>query len=37
LFLHISKEEQLRRFKRRLDDPNPHWKISDADYKERKG
>ena len=35
-FLHISKEEQLRRFKRRLDDRKRHWKISDADYKERK-
>jgi PPK2 family polyphosphate:nucleotide phosphotransferase len=35
-FLHISKEEQLRRFKRRLDDPKRRWKISDADYKERK-
>jgi PPK2 family polyphosphate:nucleotide phosphotransferase len=35
-YLHISKEEQLRRFKRRLDDPKRHWKISDADYKERK-
>jgi PPK2 family polyphosphate:nucleotide phosphotransferase len=35
-FLHISKEEQLRRFKRRLDDPKRQWKISDADYKERK-
>jgi PPK2 family polyphosphate:nucleotide phosphotransferase len=35
-FLHISKEEQLRRFKRRLDDPKRHWKISGADYKERK-
>jgi PPK2 family polyphosphate:nucleotide phosphotransferase len=35
-FLHISKEEQLRRFKRRLDDPKRHWKISDADYRERK-
>src|SRR5262245_56599878 len=34
-FLHISKEEQLRRFKRRLEDPKRHWKISDADYKER--
>ena len=34
-FLHISKEEQLRRFKRRLDDPKRNWKISDADYKER--
>jgi PPK2 family polyphosphate:nucleotide phosphotransferase len=35
-FLHVSKEEQLRRFKRRLDDPKRNWKISDADYKERK-
>jgi polyphosphate kinase 2 (PPK2 family) len=35
-FLHISKEEQLRRFKRRLDDPKRHWKISEADYKERR-
>ncbi len=35
-FLHISEEEQLRRFKQRLDDPARHWKISDADYSERK-
>lgn len=34
-FLHISPEEQLRRFKRRLDDPARHWKISLADYSER--
>jgi len=34
-FLHISKEEQLKRFKDRLDDPTKHWKISEADYKER--
>ena len=34
-FLHISKEEQLERFKDRLDDPNRHWKISNADYSER--
>ncbi len=34
-FLHISPEEQLRRFKQRLDDPGRHWKISDADYSER--
>jgi PPK2 family polyphosphate:nucleotide phosphotransferase len=34
-FLHISKEEQLRRFKRRLDDPARRWKISEADYSER--
>jgi PPK2 family polyphosphate:nucleotide phosphotransferase len=34
-FLHISKEEQLRRFKHRLDDPERQWKISEADYTER--
>ena len=34
-FLHISKEEQLKRFKDRLDDPSKQWKISENDYKER--
>jgi PPK2 family polyphosphate:nucleotide phosphotransferase len=34
-FLHISPEEQLSRFKARLDDPARHWKISEADYSER--
>jgi PPK2 family polyphosphate:nucleotide phosphotransferase len=34
-FLHISKEEQLRRFRKRLDDPARRWKISEADYQER--
>ena len=34
-FLHISKEEQLKRFKKRLKDPQRHWKISEADYSER--
>ena len=34
-FLHISKEEQLRRFEQRLDDPAKRWKISEADYAER--
>lgn len=34
-YLHISKEEQLQRFKQRLDDPSRHWKISEADYSER--
>jgi PPK2 family polyphosphate:nucleotide phosphotransferase len=34
-FLHISPEEQLRRFKQRLDDPARHWKISEGDYAER--
>ena len=35
-YLHISKEEQLSRFKDRLDDPAKRWKISEADYSERK-
>ena len=35
-FLHISPDEQLRRFKQRLDDPARRWKISEADYSERK-
>jgi polyphosphate kinase 2 (PPK2 family) len=34
-FLHISKDEQLARFKKRLDDPDRQWKISESDYKER--
>ncbi|HUJ52869.1 MAG TPA: polyphosphate kinase 2 family protein [Steroidobacteraceae bacterium] len=34
-FLHISSEEQLSRFRDRLDDPTKQWKISEADYKER--
>jgi PPK2 family polyphosphate:nucleotide phosphotransferase len=34
-YLHISAEEQLSRFKRRLDDPAKQWKISESDYKER--
>jgi PPK2 family polyphosphate:nucleotide phosphotransferase len=35
LFLYISPEEQLERFKQRLEDPHRQWKISDSDYKER--
>jgi PPK2 family polyphosphate:nucleotide phosphotransferase len=35
-YLHISKEEQLKRFADRLDDPSKQWKISEADYKERR-
>jgi PPK2 family polyphosphate:nucleotide phosphotransferase len=34
-YLHISEEEQLRRFKQRIDDPARHWKISESDYRER--
>jgi polyphosphate kinase 2 (PPK2 family) len=34
-YLHISPDEQLVRFKQRLDDPGKHWKISESDYSER--
>jgi len=34
-YLHIDKEEQLARFKQRLDDSARHWKISESDYAER--
>ncbi len=36
LYLHISKDEQLQRFKRREDDPYKHWKISDEDWRNRR-
>lgn len=35
-YLHIDLDEQLERFKQRLDDPARHWKISESDYSERK-
>ena len=34
-FLHISKEEQKKRFEDRLANPTRHWKISPADFEER--
>jgi PPK2 family polyphosphate:nucleotide phosphotransferase len=34
-YLHMSPQEQLKRFKARLEDPSRQWKISDADYTER--
>jgi len=34
-FLHLSKEEQRRRFLARLDDPDKNWKFSLADFTER--
>jgi len=36
IYLHISKDEQLFRFKRRESDPLKHWKISDEDWRNRK-
>ncbi len=34
-FLHLSKDEQRRRFLARIDDPDKNWKFSQADMKER--
>jgi PPK2 family polyphosphate:nucleotide phosphotransferase len=34
-FLHISKDEERRRFQKRIDDKKRHWKISEADFAER--
>jgi PPK2 family polyphosphate:nucleotide phosphotransferase len=35
-FLHLSKEEQRRRFLDRIDEPGKNWKFSLADIEERK-
>lgn len=35
-FLHLSKEEQRKRFLRRIDEPEKNWKFSIADIEERK-
>jgi PPK2 family polyphosphate:nucleotide phosphotransferase len=34
-FLHIDKDEQLKRFRDRLDESSKQWKISESDYTER--
>jgi PPK2 family polyphosphate:nucleotide phosphotransferase len=34
-FLHLSKEEQRKRFIQRIDDPKKNWKFSPADVAER--
>jgi PPK2 family polyphosphate:nucleotide phosphotransferase len=35
LFLHISKDEQADRFRRRLERPDKHWKFNRSDLDER--
>ena len=35
-FLHLSQEEQRKRFLQRIDDPDKRWKFSQADIEERK-
>ncbi|RYD33298.1 MAG: polyphosphate kinase 2 family protein [Verrucomicrobiaceae bacterium] len=34
-FLHVSKDEQKKRFLERIDNPSKNWKFNDADLKER--
>jgi PPK2 family polyphosphate:nucleotide phosphotransferase len=34
-FLHVSKDEQRKRFLKRLEDPKKHWKFSAGDLTER--
>jgi hypothetical protein len=35
-FLHLSKDEQRKRFLARIDEPEKNWKFSTADIEERK-
>jgi PPK2 family polyphosphate:nucleotide phosphotransferase len=34
-YMHISKEEQLRKLQERIDDPKSHWKHNEGDWAER--
>jgi polyphosphate kinase 2 (PPK2 family) len=36
IFLHLSKDEQRKRFLERIDAPDKNWKLSTADLHERK-
>ena len=35
IFLHVSKDEQARRFLSRIEEPEKNWKFSGSDYEER--
>ncbi|MDZ4743177.1 MAG: UDP-galactose-lipid carrier transferase [Verrucomicrobiota bacterium] len=35
-YIHVSKKEQLRRFKSRAEDPYKHWKINEEDWRNRR-
>lgn len=35
IFLHVSKEEQARRFLSRIEEPKKNWKFSESDWEER--
>jgi polyphosphate kinase 2 (PPK2 family) len=34
-FLHIDKDEQLKRLAERIDDPAKHWKVTESDFTDR--
>ena len=36
IFLHLSKDEQRKRFLKRIDEPDKNWKLSVGDLEERK-
>lgn len=36
VFLHLSKEEQRKRFLERIDDPDKNWKFNEGDLEERR-
>lgn len=36
IFLHISRDEQERRFQKRLDNPDKHWKVDASDFADRR-
>ncbi len=35
-YLHISKDEQLERFRARIEDPSKNWKLNPSDFEDRK-
>lgn len=35
IFMHISKDEQLKRFEERLNNPNKQWKLTEEDIRNR--
>lgn len=35
-FLHVSRKEQGERLQSRIDDPEKHWKLDEADFRERR-
>lgn len=36
VFLHISREQQTERFKKRLENPDKHWKLKESDFEDRR-